>query len=642
MRGLVVALICVVLVAALPLAGHCAPQPVTIVADGQTLSLNPPALFDNGIVLCPAAAYMEALGANVSYDPQQSFVMGVKFGRPIVFFGTERIASWGEERIQFDSPPAYINGVMYVQMRFTAEKLGFSVKWAKAKLTATLTAVPFSATRAKVFLDGAEMKFAAPSFFDARCLVCPAEEFLRKLGAYVEWHPASRALAAEEGGVLITTSAEQLNVTVNGQNHRVKRGLGIINSLPYVPAEFYATTLRYGYRWDEASKTAYLTTNPVTSLSETLISQDGWRDPKLHGIPGAGLMVIARKAAPDRDIIFAMGSSAGDDWQATSLPEPYGINGGEFDGFALSPNELFCHGGIIVNAANLTQMPVWRCQAGGQWQQTAVLGSDPRVTRRFATSVTAAPTGLVYAAGYENTGTEMIGQHWRSADRGLTWAPLCDGNGHLRGGTASMAGPGTVTGGFTLPGGGRVQVGVPAPQGPLRVYDVWGAAPDGTVWGCAWENLLRIEPGGAAGFVPFPSDHLREIVDIEAPTNTDVYVLALRGAIYADRQYFISASSDRGATWQTYPLGQPHTAPVLIDFASANGSVMARDFTRENGVEAWLMTITRDDWRATFDNVSLPTHNVLGVLMPRTDRACILAHKVNPKLLYILRWDILP
>jgi len=526
-------------------------------------------------------------------------------------------------------------------MRFTAEKLGFSVSWSNPDLTARLTVTPFSARTATLVLDGAEMALPGPSFFDAGTLMCPAESFLRQLGAMVSWYADSRTLAVERRGIQILAIADQLRVTVNGQNEELGRGVGIINDLPYVPAQFYATTLRYGYRWDEATATASLTTDPLTALSETLISDQGWRDATMHAIPGGGLMVIARKKAPGRDIVFAVSGDAGENWQVQALPEPFGVNGGEFDGFALSPTELFCNAGIIVNAANITAMPIWRAQAGGQWLQATAPGSDRRATRRFATSVVAAG-GVVYAAGYETIDSAMIGQLWRSTDRGVTWTPLCDGNGRIRGGGAAAIAPGAVTGGLPQPVGGALGTLAQPDEQPLRMYTVAAAAPDGTVWGWAWSDLLRIEPGGAAGFVPFPTEDLQEIVDIRAPTNTHVYVLALRGAQWDRRHYFISASSDRGATWQSYSLGQPHSVPLLIDFASAHASVMARDNTRGGGTEAWEMTITRSDWRTSYDSMALPTHNVLDVLMSGPDRACVLAHKVNPDLLYILRWDVLP
>jgi len=640
MRLLAAALVSVVLLLSLPHAGPCDPQPVKIVVDGQPVGLNPPSYLEDGSIRCPAAAYMEALGATVSYDRQQSFVMGIKFGRAHVFYQDERIAFWGEERIQFDDPPAYVNGVMYVPMRFVAEKLGYRSSWSRAKLTVTLTSIPFTARTAKVFLDGTEMRLPAPSYFDAGVLICPAEAFLGQLGALVSWYADSRTIAAERRGIQLTAVADQQQVGVNGQAQQIARGLGVINGLPYVPAEFWATTLRYGYRWDQAAMTAHLTTDPLTSLSETRISDQGWRDPKLHAIPGGGLMVIARKAAPDRDIIFAVGSAAGENWQATARREPFGVAAGEFDGFALSANELFCYSGIIVNAANIDDMPIWWARPDGQWQQASVPGADRRASRRFVTSVVMSGA-LIYAAGYEVLETAMIGQLWRSADRGMTWTPLCDGNGHLRGGSATMA-PGTAIG-LPQPVGGGTQTLVQLAPDPIRSYDVYAAGPDGTVWGRAGsDQLLRLEPGGSAGLVPFPKEDLQDIVDVEAPTNTDVCVLTLRAPRFDDRQHSLTVSSDRGATWADYSLGQPHSAPLLVRFASPGASVMARDCTAVPGAEAWEMTITRSDWRTSYDSMSLSGHNVLDLLMPSTERALILAHKVNPKLLYLLRWDVLP
>lgn len=72
MRLLAAALVGVLLVLTPPHAARCAPQPVKIVVDGQAPSLNPPGYFEDRAVRCPAAASMEALGASVSHDPQQT------------------------------------------------------------------------------------------------------------------------------------------------------------------------------------------------------------------------------------------------------------------------------------------------------------------------------------------------------------------------------------------------------------------------------------------------------------------------------------------------------------------------------------------------------------------------------------------
>lgn len=641
MRFTAAALTVCALVVALPQEGRCARRPVKIVVDGQPVALNPPGYFEDGSVRCPAVAYMEALGATVSYDPQQNFVMGIKFGRPLVFYRNDPTVTVGEDRVRFSDPPVYVNGVMYVPMRFVAQKLGFNSSWSRSTLTVTLTSTRFTARTATLFLDGTRMRFPTPAYFDAGSLICPAESFLQQLGALVSWYPDSRTLAAELRGTQILAVADQQRVSVNGRTRQVSRCLGVINGTPYVPAEFYATTLRFGYQWDQASATAHLTTRPLTTLTETLISDQGWRTPRQHRLPGGGLMVIARKAAPERDIILAVGSGSGENWQAISRAEPYGLNGGEFDGFALSARELFCFGGIIVNAANITDMPIWLAQPGGGWRRTTAPGSDRRATRRFVTSVVAAG-GQVYAAGYETLESAMIGQIWRSTDRGLTWTPLCDPNGHLRGGSATAVTPGTATG-LPQPVGGGTLVRLQPAVEPVRSYDLYAVAPDGTVWGRVdHEQLVRIEPNGSATLVPLLSQDLQEIVGIEASTNTDVYVLTLRAPNFDDRQHSLTVSTDRGATWTDYSMGNLYSAPILVRFASPTASVMARDCTAEPGTEAWQMTISRTDWRTAYDSTSLPGRNVLGLEMPTTDRALILAHGVNPKLLYLLRWDVLP
>ncbi len=624
---------------------------VKVVIDGKTMSWPKAAFYGGKAVICPLEYYLADMGARVTADPNGGWVWANKWGLPLTVIEGEHSVIWGGRLVPLPNPALVqkLGTTLYGPMRFFAELMGFKVNWDKAKLTVTLTTIPFDAPKVKLTREGSPMLLGVPAYLHQGSVMAPAERFLTALGATVYWDEPT--LAATGGGVTMSAISEDVpvRVTVNGTTTEVKRGVGIINGIPYVPAGLFAREFGCAVSWDRSNLTVNITTKPKSSASEFVVSDRSLVDPKLHMIPvhtaqSAGLLVVAKTPTLTPTIVFARSVDQGQTWTHVTQVAPREMGATTpFDGFGLPNMGLGLCGTIQLAASNATAMPVWLTNGKNGWRRATTVGAFPGTTKRTVSDVVAnSDISLMYAAGWDVISDGMCAQLWRSTDYARTWTPLCDINGRVIGGSATA-----VTGGNLGDVLGGILADILTPGGGSRTMDntrrgrfyLGDIAPDNTVWGWTPEEFVRIAPNGAVTTLPLFAQDYCAVVDIDAPTSSDVYVLWGGGGGVIDSTWFLSFSHDSGATWSKLGLQRRATTGCLVDVGSPSAWVMARDFTTEQTDPGWTVSFNTDDHGTSHDWMMLSGHNVHDLVMPNSKRAYIISNKISPKTLYLTRWD---
>ncbi len=622
-----------------------APETVKVIVDGKTVTWPSPASLVNKSITCPLEYYLADLGARILADPNGQWVQASKWGLLLVVFDGEKEGLWGGRILTLPGTPAKEGTTLYGPMRFFADLMGYKAQWDKANLTLTLTRKPFNAPKATLVLEDSSLAMGAPAYFHEGSLMAPAERFLTALGATVYWD--SPTLAATGAGVVMSAISEDIpvRVTVNGATVEVKRGVGVINGLPYVPVGVFAREFGFTVRWDRATLTADITAKPKSRATELVVSDGSLVAPKLHALPDASLLVVARTPNPTPEIAFVRSTDEGETWEHLIQIAPRSMAGTmHFDGFGLPSRSMALYGTIQTAAYNITEMPVWLTDGTNGWRQATCAGGIPGTTKRTVSSVVAnSDCSLIYAAGAEVTAGASHAQLWRSEDHAQTWMPLCDVNGGIIGGSATAAPP-------TRSGAAATLWDLISPKNEATTLDdgwrvnmnVGDIAPDNTVWGWTHEEFVRIEPNGVATTMPVFVQNFHGVVDIDAPTNNDVYVLWREGAQLDNLTWTLSISHDRGATWDKLGLQVAATfdsTDCLVDVARPDAWTLARGFMDNQAIQGWLVGFETDDDGADHDSLKLTGHIVHDLVMPNRNRAYVLSQKISPKTLYITRWD---
>lgn len=102
---------------------------ISVVVDGQLLSLDQPAAMNRGRVMVPLRGIFESLGAVVDYDPATRTIRATRGETEIsLFTNSSRALVNGEVRI-LDAPPILLGSRVLVPLRFVSEALGAEVRW---------------------------------------------------------------------------------------------------------------------------------------------------------------------------------------------------------------------------------------------------------------------------------------------------------------------------------------------------------------------------------------------------------------------------------------------------------------------------------------------------------------------------------
>jgi len=149
-RAGVALVLAVLLVAVLAPAGSrpsaarraAAQPPITVVLDGEPLTLDAPPIQVAGRVLVPLRGIFERLGASVSFDPLAQTVTARRGTVVIVLRLGSREARVGDRIVTLDVPALALQGRTMVPLRFLSEALGARVDWEEGTRTVRIYTTP--------------------------------------------------------------------------------------------------------------------------------------------------------------------------------------------------------------------------------------------------------------------------------------------------------------------------------------------------------------------------------------------------------------------------------------------------------------------------------------------------------------------
>jgi hypothetical protein len=118
-----------------------AQEPIDVVLDGWVLEFDvPPAIID-GRTMVPMRAIFEALGANVEWNGATQTITATKDDIVVKAVIGNRTIDVNGSRTQMDVAPLIIGGRTLVPARFVSQAFGADVVWAAGSRTVFITSV---------------------------------------------------------------------------------------------------------------------------------------------------------------------------------------------------------------------------------------------------------------------------------------------------------------------------------------------------------------------------------------------------------------------------------------------------------------------------------------------------------------------
>lgn len=119
-----------------------AEEDITVEVDGVQLDFDVPPAIVNGRTMLPLRVIFEALGLNVGWDPVTKTITGTGDGTTVILTIDNPNAAVNGKSITLDVPAMIMNGRTVVPTRFVAEATGADVGWNGAMRRVTIGAGP--------------------------------------------------------------------------------------------------------------------------------------------------------------------------------------------------------------------------------------------------------------------------------------------------------------------------------------------------------------------------------------------------------------------------------------------------------------------------------------------------------------------
>ena len=111
---------------------------ISVYVNGTELTFDVPPMLENDRTLVPMRAIFEALGAEVSWYPEDRTIVAVRGGTTVFMQVDDWYMSVNDEWIALDAPPRIVNDRTLIPLRAVAEAFGAQVGWDEATQTVTV------------------------------------------------------------------------------------------------------------------------------------------------------------------------------------------------------------------------------------------------------------------------------------------------------------------------------------------------------------------------------------------------------------------------------------------------------------------------------------------------------------------------
>lgn len=111
---------------------------ISVYVNGTELTLDVPPILENDRTLVPMRAIFEALGAEVSWYPEDETIVAVRGDTTVYMQVDDWYMSVNDEWIRLDAPPRIVNDRTLIPLRAVAEAFGAQVGWDEATQTVTV------------------------------------------------------------------------------------------------------------------------------------------------------------------------------------------------------------------------------------------------------------------------------------------------------------------------------------------------------------------------------------------------------------------------------------------------------------------------------------------------------------------------
>ncbi len=133
-----IALTILVLLSFFSIQSISAATPITVVLDGESMSFDVPPMMIEGRTMVPVRGIFEALGAEITWDPQNRKIVATTKDVQVVLYANNQNARINDANVQLDVPATIMDGRTFVPLRFVSESLGANVEWDHASNTAII------------------------------------------------------------------------------------------------------------------------------------------------------------------------------------------------------------------------------------------------------------------------------------------------------------------------------------------------------------------------------------------------------------------------------------------------------------------------------------------------------------------------
>jgi len=129
MKKLLAIMLCLAMVVSCFSFSVFAEDEISIIINGQKLTMDQPPIIVEGRTLVPLRAIFEGLGAQVSWDDTTKTATGIKDGKEIKITINNTVAKVDGKDVTLDVPAQIVNSRTLVPVRFISESLGCKVDW---------------------------------------------------------------------------------------------------------------------------------------------------------------------------------------------------------------------------------------------------------------------------------------------------------------------------------------------------------------------------------------------------------------------------------------------------------------------------------------------------------------------------------